>query len=292
MTVDVRRLTFSKYLLGRAKSLHQEGKDLASAMAVLAAHDSSEMLMKVVLDSIGAAPAKTDKVYFMDFWQLVKDKRNDDPPYKTRMTRLNSARVAFKHKGILPNPREVSEMMTDVSAFCEEVTQKYLQLNYRDVSLADLIPNFEARDKVKEAEKAAEAGDNETALLAIGIAFDKLFKEAGEKHGLGLIKQSDWDRLDHVHAGERYDRELASAVSLDKVRKPLQQLIDTVNFILLGIEPARFRRFSEITPIRLWVKSGKLYHRLRRPPDRVPKKDLDFCIEFVIDFGLRLITMS
>jgi hypothetical protein len=291
MKLDINRLVYSKYLLRRAKSLHEEGNELASGMAVLAAHDSVEMLMLAVIDFIGAA-TKKDRFYFMDFWQIVRDTKGVDPPYKIRMARLNVARNSFKHSGNLPNLREVSDMMANVNAFCEEVTQKFLDRNLEDISLADLIINREARQNVKEAEKAIAADDNEAALLAIGIAFDKLHEEARQRKGSTLIQQSHWDRLDSVHVGERYDRELAAVLNLDKLRKPVQQVIDTINMILLGMEPAKFRRFSEITPIRHYMVSGELYHRWRRPPEKVPREDLDFCYEFVVDFGLRLIASS
>jgi len=289
LTPDLKkRLIYSKYFLERAKSLLRQGNELASAEAVLVAHDSAEMLMSVVADRLGVNLTRN----FMAFWDIVKKETQAEPPSKNTMDRLNKLRVGFKHAGNLPHPSVVTDVMPGVIAFCEELAHRYLGLNYKDVSLADLILNAEACDKVKEAERARAAGDVAAALLALGIAFDKLHDEARKTHHSGLIEQGYWDRLGHVRGADRYARQLAGALKLDELMKPVQQLIDTMNMVLLGIEPAKFRRFSEITPVRMYMQSGKLYHRLQRPPDKVPREDLDFCYEFVIDFGLRLVASS
>ena len=46
----IRRITYSKYLLRRATFLQREGNELATAEALLFAHDGAEMLMRVVTD--------------------------------------------------------------------------------------------------------------------------------------------------------------------------------------------------------------------------------------------------
>lgn len=285
MTPDfVKRLSYSKYLLGRAKSLQQAGNELSSAEAALAAHDSAEMLMRVITDNLGASPARE----FMDFWKIVKEKMGVEPPHKGAMDRLNNLRVGFKHKGNLPNPSVVGDLMPSVAAFCKEITEQYLGLDYETVSLTDLIHNREAHEKVKEGEKAAAEGNFPGAMLALGIAFDRLDDEAHKKHSLGLIQQSYWDRLDHVHVGERYDPELAATLSLDKLRKSVQQVIDRVNMLILGIEPERLRRFSDATPVRNYAASGNMEVIWLRDPKTLGAEDFDFCHQFVIEFALRL----
>jgi hypothetical protein len=116
---QVRRLIYSRYLLARAGTLQGDGGELASAEALLAVHDSAEILMRVVTDHLGARPAHD----FMDFWKNVKDSGHPEPPYRGAMDRVNNLRVGFKHKGNLPHPGVVRDLMPSVTAFCLHVHQ-------------------------------------------------------------------------------------------------------------------------------------------------------------------------
>jgi hypothetical protein len=129
----IRRVTYSKYLLRRATSLQREANELATAEAVLVAHDGAEMLMRVVVDFLGAKVPDR----FMLFWQNVTEKTSIQPPHKAAMDRLNDLRVGFKHKGNLPNRSVADNLLPVVTAFCYEIASLYLKLDYETVSLAD-----------------------------------------------------------------------------------------------------------------------------------------------------------
>jgi hypothetical protein len=85
----LKRLTYSKYLLRRAKELRGRGDELSSAEAILAAHDSAEMLMRVITDFLGTKSEQE----FMKFWQSVQDKTGTAPPHKGQMERFNKVRT-------------------------------------------------------------------------------------------------------------------------------------------------------------------------------------------------------
>ncbi len=268
MTPDkVKRLTYSKYLFRRAKSFQQIGNELSSAEAVLAAHDAAEMLMQVICDHLGINSSDN----FMKFWEIVRAKTDSEPPHKSAMDRLNNLRVGFKHKGNLPNSSVVADLIPSVAAFCAESTEQYLKVDYESVSLIDLIPYAAVRDKVKEAEKARADGNIPNALFALGIAFDNLRGEAHKRDSLGLIPQfygtHDW--------GQGLDR-------------PLRQIIDTVNMLILGIHPPKLHRFSVSTPTRTYATSGAMQAIWTHDPTKLGTDDYDFCHQFVIDFALRL----
>jgi hypothetical protein len=267
----VKRVTYSKYLLARAKFLHKEANELSSAEAVLVMHDAAEMLMRVITDHLGVNPS--DK--FMDFWKLVKDKTGSEPPRKGAMDRLNNLRVGFKHKGNLPNSNVVADLIPLVTDFCTETAEQYLGIDYEAMSLTDLIPNSQARDKVREAEKAKADGDIPRALLALGVAFDTLHYEAYKRDSLGLISK----------VSGRYDWDHGAAVAINKV-------VETVNMLILGIHPPKLRRFSVCTPIRTYAESGAMQVVWTHDPNRLSAGDYEFCHQFVIEFALRLVLSS
>jgi hypothetical protein len=125
------------------------------------------------------------------------------------------------------------------------------------------------------------------ALLLLGTAYDKLFKEAQEKHRSVLIKQSHWDRMENLYFGKSEQaKQLATALDLKKVMAPLQELIDTVNTLLLGVDTAKFRRFSQLTPTRIYMMSGRMEHAWNRDPSKLTINDFEFCHEFVVNFGI------
>src|SRR5487761_622764 len=96
----IKRITYSKYLFSKASSLQRDSNELASAQAVLVAHDATEMLMRVVLDFIGAKPL--DK--FMQFWKNVPDVSGCTmPPHKA--ARDSHSLSPFPGPGDTPPPR-------------------------------------------------------------------------------------------------------------------------------------------------------------------------------------------
>jgi hypothetical protein len=64
-----RRLVYAKYLLRRAAELLRHRTLLATAEALLALHDGTEMLMRVVGDQLRVKQFHN----FMEFWSRIKD---------------------------------------------------------------------------------------------------------------------------------------------------------------------------------------------------------------------------
>lgn len=256
----LKRLTYSKYLLGRAVTLQREGNELATAEAVLVAHDATEMLMRVVVDSLGAKPPDN----FMQFWKNVAQKNGVEPPHKAAIDRLNNLRVGFKHLGNLPNPSVVGDLLPVVTAFCHEIASLYLKIDLETVGMADLIPNDEAREKVREAETEFEKGRLENAMLSLRLAYDKLFEQAGKT--FGFFGLDAWE-------ASLIDRNLAA-------------LIRHVNLISVGINPIRAQRAAKLMPGILRFQGGNTQVQWWRKPTA---EEYEFCRDFVIDFGLRLV---
>jgi len=279
----IRRVTYSKYLLRRATSLQRDGNELATAEAVLVAHDGAEMLMRVVVDFLGAKVPDR----FMQFWQNVTEKTSIQPPHKTAMDRLNDLRVGFKHKGNLPNRSVADNLLPVVTAFCHEIASLYLKLDYETVSLADLIPNQRARDEVKKAEGAFMNGDAEKAFLGLGVAYDRLRDEVRNTRGPAML-QGHWDRWDSSFHWKGEARQYAEALRIDKMGKDLQRLIDLTDSLVMGIQPQQLRKFESLTPYRSYTASGEMMVNWSGHIPTLDTEAFEFCQSFVIDFALRL----
>lgn len=271
---ELKRVIYSKYLLGRANALAAEGHEMALAGAVLGTHDASEMLMRVVSDVLNV---KWNQ--FGEFWSNIEAKGLPRPPRLGAMDQLNSERTAFKHKGITPNPAKVPTRLLEASSFCEEIANTYLGLDYQSVSLADLIQNTSARTKLKDAEAAAGRGEFGAAVTDCGNAFDILFAEAREKHKGALVGDIPIDGRDFV-----------KSPTTESMKAKIQKIGQTVDALILGIDPSRLRKFSETTPIRQRTGYGDVTVIWTHGYTTLAKADFDFCHSFVIDSALRLFT--
>lgn len=277
---SLRRVIYSKYLLERAQLLDSAGHELALASAVLTVHDAVEMLMRVATDPLNVRP----DYKFQEFWGIIQDERGIQLPLRVAMDRLNHARNGFKHKGIAPNPNTVRDCITNAISFCEEVSQQCLGTDYRAVSLADLIQNDAARKYTKDAEVAKDTGDSQNAIWLLALAFDALFGEACRRHQITLVGGFKTDSHWKIPSELRFQ--------FSEELKKINRMAEVVDTLVLGLDVAKFRRFSEITPHRQYFADGHveaIYH----PWDAGTNKDADytFCHGFVIDCALRLLAL-
>jgi len=279
---QIRRVTYSKYLLRKANAVDSQSDELTLALSVLAAHDAVEILMRVVADFMGATLSND----FMAFWEAVSTKSSIVPSHKDTIKSLNKLRISFKHYGLLPNTTVVKDLLPVVTAFCIEIARNYLNIDFDTVTLADLIQNDEARLKIKSAEKSFVDGDRQTTFFELGQAYEVLLKEAQVKFGFAIEKnaRTTFRTSSSVSAEVR---QVLSQLDIEQMKYALQRTIDATNMLALGVSPQKLKRFKELVPTVQYSVSGKFtVSWLKRPSEE--KEDLDFCVSFLIDFALRL----
>jgi hypothetical protein len=271
-----KRLIYAKYLLKRAANLHADDNELASAGAVLTAHDSAEMVMLVVIEELKLSSFRN----FSEFWKLVKESTGKEPPRKAAMDRLNHARVGLKHKGILPNPKVVADFLRTTTTFCEEIARDYLAIDYETVSLADLVQNPDARTHVKKAESSKSNSDLKTALEELAIAYKELDSEANKKHEDELIGQI---RLPDLGGTPSFE--------IHELHHQLEQMGAVVDALILGVDLTKYRKFVTIVPVAQRYADNHVEIMWLRDSAKISDSDYDFCYEFVMDFALKMATV-
>src|SRR2546428_10766989 len=90
-----------------------------------------------------------------------KRKEPTEPPQRILMDSLNNMRVGLKHKGNLPNAQRVRDLLPRVESFCEDVTKMYLQVDFGELSLADLVADEDVRNALRDAQKALTKDKND-----------------------------------------------------------------------------------------------------------------------------------
>ena len=263
-----KRLLYAKYLLSRARSAQSERSELGVAVCLLLMHDAVEMLMLAIADHLQVPmPKKWD---FMDFWDEIK-KSHTEPPQRILMDSINKMRVSLKHNGIPPNAQKVRDFLPRVETFCEDVAKSYLDgMEFSELSLADLVANDDVRNTLREAQQAFTGGDKDDAFTKLRIAFDTLYREVSSE--VPLIPEP---RNRRVTGDQRFD-------------KAVEQSVQTLNVLMLGIDPIKYRFFVSNTPSVSWTLSGLHQAVLQHSYANVPDSIFGTCFDFVVEVSLKV----
>jgi hypothetical protein len=279
---DVRkRVLYGKYLLFRAKSAQAEHNELSVAVSLLLMHDASELVMLAAADHLQLGA----KWSFMEFWEKVKQTSRKEPGHKIPMDQLNTLRVGFKHKGTLPHSQTVRDLTPRVEAFCEEVSKDLLGLDFSELGLADLVSDDEVRKALQEAQQALKTGDRNKAFLDVRIAFDKLYKLISRD--VALIEEPRSIDIPKGGLPSEVQRELAKLErGLEGFQAAIEDCAQTLNVLMFGIDPVKYRFFIANTPHVSWTVSGLHHAVLQRDYNNVPDEVFQKCFEFVVEVAL------
>jgi hypothetical protein len=234
--------------------------------------------MIAVLDHLNVAVPK--KREFMDFWSLAKQASSMDAPDKIPMESLNTIRVGLKHKGVLPNPTEVRDLLSRTRGFFENVLNLYCDLSYIDVSLIDLVPNEEVRTILAEARQKFLSGDKDKAMIDLKIAFHKLQQPEGKV-------------LPRLHAPKAPSlpsemRRAGWDGYLNQLHSFLENSASITNALMVGIDPVRYANFVNTGPIVQWSFAGTHTAVLNRSYNDFALEAFDELISFLIDYALKV----
>lgn len=284
-TDEMRRVTYSRYLLERAGNLQARRTDLSSAEAILAAHDAAEMLMRVVYDRLKITPPNG----FMEFWKLVRDSTGDEPLFKGKMKSLNDQRNEFKHGGHLLHSSTVEGLLASVAEFCEHIAQKYLQIDYNTATLAALIQNIDAREQFKMAAAKYAAGDIRGAIESVRQAFMDVYSEALKRHEQDLPRRLSWN-VPSVRTGnsdiDRQVRGIIEDLDIPMIVERLNSVTEAVTMQIFNVDPVMYWKFVRLTPFAFRTFDGNT-HFTWRSKETPSREDYEFCRSFVINFALQ-----
>jgi hypothetical protein len=290
--LGVKRLTYAKYLLRSANVSLRSPSSLVAAQGLLRLHDSIEIFQSVALDKIGVPKQKYGA--FMEFWERVKEKTNVEPPYKDRFRALNDLRSSFKHQALLPNAEEVRELASVVPLFFDEVCRNLFAFHFAEISLGNLMPEGEVRNRVKTAERLAEAKDFCGAAGELAIVMELLFGTMFPD----IPCDDPWSSLfmsGHVSYKGILGRSGELGVGavwalddcLDEIQSQIEELRHVVSLVAWGVDLRDYVRFRTTTPNARRSPSGD-YECFWRHEIRPTYDDIGFCLQFVIDTALNV----
>lgn len=302
--------------------LHQQGVEQSRLpeplvfTAVLSFHDAVEHFLILAGEQLGAT--LSDRIQFMQYWGDLSPKKLStgvELSSKVAMDRLNRLRNGFKHAGTMPSLAAVEQARAEVATFFEDNTPKVFGIAYDGIDMADLIPQEEARLKVKDAVAANDAGDRITAMGLLLLAFRKLFGSHVDANwftsspfsfGRDLLRPMDEHKIvpilrqhnPHDHRGPKGQATTNSSSNwgVTDLAKQIATITETTTLLQralritsIGIEYHQYHRFQQLTPRIGYRGNAPDAPVFDHSDDYAPSMaEFEYCQQFVITVALRL----
>jgi hypothetical protein len=277
----IRRLAISKYLYKMGLVQSQQPESIAFA-CLLSFHDAIEIFLKLVAEKQNI---KSDNFRFLEYWDKVPSLT-----MKESMGNLNLRRVNLKHKGILPAKQDLEISRVNVTDFFEQNTKQQFGIDFKEISLINLVTNVEVRVFLEKAQTNLDENNYSGSIENSAYAFFNLL-EVYEKNKTNFYQQSPFSFGDKAKTWafsynkiSDIDRDLGD--HLTAIISSVEALKESVKIICLGLDYKKYSMFRLLTPsVSKWNEElrAELYQ------DRKwTIINCQFCIDFVIESSLKL----
>jgi hypothetical protein len=227
-------------------------------------------------------------VHFMEYFELVELPNGQTLSEKESVRRLNNARVALKHDGILPPKFEIDALRASVTSFFETNTRLAFGLEFRSVSMLNLVQCKEAKASLDEADKLIVEDKYEDALDKIAVAFNQLIDdyEDRKRTQFGQSPFFFGEPVGFVSTSLRESGDLEAFA--DSVSSSIEEIQEALRLLSLGLDYRRYARFRLLTPHILRIPGGPYRIQRVERAKTLSSQDCRFCYDFVIESALHL----
>lgn len=257
----MQRLAFIHSLASMGERQARQPEPLA-ALAVLTFHDSIELFLHLAAEHVDAQRGQLGKnrmLKFEEYFGIINEamSRNeamsaDRLVHQAAITRLNDARIALKHHGTPTARHAVEQLGAEVTRFFEDNTPLVFGIEYRTISMVNLVTCEPARLSLQKAEDHLADGNTEGAQVATATAFAQLIRDyeqrATSRYGRSPFAFGDTFAFDSsqfrnpsLFYTEQHQFE-------DRLMKSVQALQEAMKIVGLGIDYRRYTKFRLLTP--------------------------------------------
>lgn len=232
----------------------------------------------------------------MEYWDFLPKKLTiPEFPQKEAIRRLNKARVALKHHGILPSKTDIEAYRASSKLFFEEATVLVFGLEFYSISLIEYVSPEESRNHLKNAQKLCSTANYEDAASEVALAFEKMISNYESN-------KSEWrfdspfffgkDMTSFSSSRMGIDRNEFRRVAefVDKVKDSIEAIQQAIKILALGLDYRKYSKFKLSLPHIDKAYSGD-YIVDKRSLGRRPSPDneyIEFCISFVVECAIKL----
>jgi len=249
----VERLVCAKYIYRRGCEVLDGSTPFAAGIAVLNFQDSVEMVLRVIAEHLQVS--LSSHIAFAQIIDKIDEEAGevgiDRISHRSALNQLNNTRVNFKHYAVQPDLGEARKFKNDLDAFFPKALNNFLNLDYEDISLVDLIGHRRTANWLHKAEKHLSQAEYPEVCACSAVGFH-LYRKYREDRSL-------WDSRNR----DRLDRELkldyrmgSSDSEPSKAVSKLSRLVDDrldelkslIDLLYDGVDSLSYRRFSRYTP--------------------------------------------
>lgn len=172
---SVRGLTLSRYYLTIAKEHARSDRKLDSFLTIILLQEALEAFLIAASHYVNAEISS--KTTFEGYLDKIQAKIEPPLPSRSKLVRLNKVRVQAKHDSLVPDRAEIPEFVLIADSFLNEATNLIFGLDYRTVSLTDLINSGDVREHLFEAQMAYDEGSYSHVLISCRRALYRVFEQ-------------------------------------------------------------------------------------------------------------------
>ena len=288
----LKRLALCQFLFSEAERCLRRPDEFSPGVATSLSQNAAEAFLRYLAEHCKIPLEKIET-----FHSLIKKVGREHEQvlgHSAALTRLNQARVSFKHLGINVPREDALAFQNNVNDFLNEISQEVLQLDFSAVSLVDAIGHGATEYLLHQAEEALRDEDYERV-----VQFSARAAHTYLKYRAGLSGR-DEAYLGGITIGGKVlplpthvvGHEVSLGVLRDLTKSAARTQRQTQSLLMLlarGVDIASFFRFQTLAPITHQTQNGNFYQPggLGKR-EGISKDDAQFCIRFVIDFTLQL----
>lgn len=171
----IEQVVIAKRIFTIAERYSQQSDPLSAGLAISLFQDSVEQLTWCIVKHLDLDVR--DSEGFVSLLSKIEKKSGESIPQKAKVLELNKARVGFKHYGNLPASSESEKFRAYAYDFLAVSSQRYLDLDFEEVSLASLIGDGTIRGHIEAAQRALDSADIKKAVSEAALARFFMFKK-------------------------------------------------------------------------------------------------------------------
>lgn len=268
----------------------RNGRAGFQGLAILAFQDCVEMVLLALAEHLHVPDIK-ERVAFDALVSAIRSATSTIAfPQATAITRLNKARIGFKHYGNIPADSDVEDFSKDTELFFDEILLRYFSLRPEHISVASLVAHPRARRYLLCAERESMQEQYDEAVEYAAMAFAAVFGEVRQPDAISAFRYMDFgDHLTSPLSGfqnvnpnfteiARYlDQRLAG---LEKRHAELDRF---VQLMMAGIDIFKYVQFTHIAPNVTIRNNGRAFVDRHHSLTKIAKHDSQKVLQFVQD---------
>lgn len=283
----ISRLALPQFLLRKGRSALEETAPHAGGLATSLFQDAAEAFLWILAEE-GSVNLDASAP-FPKLLDAVGAKFPTVLHHKAAISRLNKARVAFKHHQLNVQQENASYFETTIDAFLTEVSNQELGLDFTTASLVSTIGHQRTANWLKEAEKRARQGDIRESLQCSAAAlavFESSLKRGSTRH---FRHDLGGPPVAAYMVDAQLGQELAQFAA--GMERRFEQIESDVDLLMKGINLNHYTRFRSLVPAVHVSQAGTFHVVWTQEPSR-SGEDARFCVDFALDFVLRARNVS